>query len=48
MLNFTSIPVASTFLKYLVPEAEVSQRAVQSYMDAMARALHPNWFDTLN
>ncbi|MEK4274385.1 alpha/beta hydrolase [Paenibacillus sp. FSL R7-0026] len=39
---FHLYPGCFHLFEILVPETEVSQRAVQGYMDAMARALHPN------
>ncbi|WHY20407.1 alpha/beta hydrolase [Paenibacillus sp. G2S3] len=40
-VEFHLYPGCFHLFEIFVPEAEVSQRAVQSYMDAMARALHP-------
>ncbi|GLI07625.1 esterase [Paenibacillus tyrfis] len=39
-VEFHLYPGCFHLFESFVPEAEVSQRAVQSYMDAMARALH--------
>lgn len=39
-VEFHLYPGCFHLFEKFVPEAEVSQRAVQSYMDAMARALH--------
>lgn len=39
-VEFHLYPGCFHLFEILVPEAEVSQRAVQSYMDALARALH--------
>ncbi|MHA7582437.1 alpha/beta hydrolase [Paenibacillus vandeheii] len=41
-VEFHLYPGCFHLFESLAPETEVSQRAVQSYMDAMARALHPN------
>jgi acetyl esterase/lipase len=40
-VEFHLYPGCFHLFEIFVPEAEVSQRAVQSYMDAMAQALHP-------
>lgn len=40
-VEFHLYPGCFHLFEIFVPEAEVSQRAVQHYMDAMARALHP-------
>ncbi|MCM3677098.1 alpha/beta hydrolase [Peribacillus simplex] len=40
-VEFHLYPGCFHCFEVFVPEAEVSQRAIQSYMDAMARALHP-------
>ncbi|OMF15557.1 lipase [Paenibacillus amylolyticus] len=41
-VEFHLYPGCFHLFESLAPETEVSQRAVQGYMDAMARALHPN------
>lgn len=39
-VEFHLYPGCFHLFEFFVPEAEVSQRAAQSYMEAMARALH--------
>lgn len=45
-VEFHLYPGCFHLFEIFVPEAEVSQRAVQHYMDAMARALHPKKYSS--